>query len=476
MNRNTEEGFSEGNLGSSHISPLLRKFLEGRKALCLIDGEHYPPVTEAALAGLQSAGVEIAGLVFLGGAEKVEDPAGSFEGYRIYGLDRDNEIPLDALDAALDEVSPDAVVDLSDEPVLGYLKRFRIASRALKKRCVYVGADFLFQPPEQAEVLQKPSIGVIGTGKRIGKTAVSIYTARLLKGNGFDPVIVCMGRGGPPEPDVVDGGKDDVSPEALIRVTERGHHAASDYWEDAILAGVVTVGCRRCGGGMGGNPFFSNVIEGARIANGLRQDFVIMEGSGPTLPPVRTDGNIVVLGAGQPLLDSVNMFGEYRILLSDLAIVTMCEEPTASEGKLEELTGRLREINPGLGVALTVFRPQPMVDISGRKVFYATTSGRPSVGSIVKHLEEECGCQVCGTSTSLGNRAQLRQDLDSGLEGCEVLLTEIKAASIDVAARKAAERGLETVFLNNNLKLVGGTVDDLDEAIISLCTGLRRSS
>ena len=43
-------------------------------------------------------------------------------------------------------------------------------------------------------------LAVIGTGKRTGKTAVAGHWAALLRERGADPVMVCMGRGGPAEP------------------------------------------------------------------------------------------------------------------------------------------------------------------------------------------------------------------------------------------------------------------------------------
>ena len=37
------------------------------------------------------------------------------------------------------------------------------------------GADFEFQPPRYQRVTSKPTLAVFGTGKRIGKTAISTY-------------------------------------------------------------------------------------------------------------------------------------------------------------------------------------------------------------------------------------------------------------------------------------------------------------
>jgi predicted GTPase len=50
------------------------------------------------------------------------------------------------------------------------------------------------------------------------------------------------------------------------------------------------------------------------------------------------------------------------------------------------------------------------------------------------------------------------------------MLTELKAAAVDVAARRALERGAEVVFVDNRPRTVGGEgeVDELLEATIRL--------
>lgn len=67
----------------------------------------------------------------------------------------------------------DTVMDLSDEPVLDYSKRFKIACKVLAKDVTYEGPDFKFEPVSQYDIVEKPSLKILGTGKRIGKTAVS---------------------------------------------------------------------------------------------------------------------------------------------------------------------------------------------------------------------------------------------------------------------------------------------------------------
>lgn len=457
---------------STHIGEHFLNFIKDNKLICLVDGEHYPPVTKATIEEIEKIGGQVVGLVFLGGTEKVENAVKQLDvkgRYKIYMDKKSTNLPLGTINTAIEETSPDLVIDLSDEPIIDYYDRFRIASILLQKGVKYLGADFIFTPPRNWDILKKPSLAIIGTGKRVGKTAVGVLISRLLKREGFDPVVVCMGRGGPPEPELVDASKLNLTPELLLEVSRKGGHAASDYWEDALLAKVTTVGCRRCGGGMAGNPFASNVLKGAQMTNELPQKLVIMEGSGATFPPVNTDKRIVIIGAGQPLDNVIRLLGEYRIIISDLAIVTMCEEPFANKEKLENLMNGIKNIKPEIMIALTVFRPEPLGNVKGKNCFVATTANKDALSSITNHLEEKYNCNVVGISNNLSNRSLLRKDLKKGLSSSEILLTEIKAASIDVAATTAKEKGCEIVFLHNTPVLIGGTIDNLDEAVLSLC-------
>ena len=147
------------------------------RAVALVDGEHYAPVVRDALRALP---YEWVGAILVGGTEKLRD-----------GFD----IGVPLVDGFGDA---ELVVDLSDEPVLGPAVRFRWISRALAAGIAYVGADFRFDPPAFAP-FELPSIAVIGTGKRVGKTAVTAHLARLLARE-HDVLVVAMGRGGPPEP------------------------------------------------------------------------------------------------------------------------------------------------------------------------------------------------------------------------------------------------------------------------------------
>jgi cyclic 2,3-diphosphoglycerate synthetase len=114
-----------------------------------------------------------------------------------------------------------------------------------------------------------------------------------------------------------------------------------------------------------------------------------------------------------------------------------------------------------------------MGDIEGKNVFVATTS-RSDVNSTIRaHLEEEYRCRVTGISNNLSNRPLLRADLKKGLPGADILLTEIKAASIDVASVEAEKAGLDIVFLNNVPRLAGGNIETLDDEILNIIERIR---
>src|SRR5215217_5863996 len=362
-----------------------------------------------------SLGAEAVAAAFLGGTEKIK--AGTDYGVPLVkGAD-----PVSVVELALSGYEVDAVVDLSDEPVIGYRERMKIASLALYAGARYLGSDFELGPPNFRPVSTKPSLAVIGTGKRVGKTAVSGYLARLLSDEGFDPGVVSMGRGGPPHPEVIEGHKLEVGSEYLLEALARGAHAASDYYETAALSRVTTVGCRRCGGGLAGEPFVSNVVEGAGIANELDTRVTVFDGSGAAMPPVRVERRVLVAGAHQDPEYVVGYLGTYRLMISDLLMLTMSEEPMAGEEKVRALVEAVREIRPELPVIPAVFRPRPVGDVGGLKVAYVSTAPPAVLGKLARHLEERYGCEVVASSGNLSDRKRLLADLDE-MRGVEAYL------------------------------------------------------
>ncbi|MDQ3662810.1 MAG: 2,3-diphosphoglycerate synthetase [Actinomycetota bacterium] len=443
--------------------------------MAVIDGEHYPPVTESALDDLERRGHEILAAVLVGGKEKL--PA---DGLKMLGSLPVNSggDPREVLDRALWEHHPEAVIDLSDEPVLDYRRRHELAALALYRGVAYQGPDFLFRPPPRPRVATKPSLAIVGTGKRTGKTAVAGFAARALQEMGRSPVIVAMGRGGPPQPVVLRGDQVSLTPQDLMELADSGAHAASDYVEDALLGRAPTVGCRRCGGGLAGGVEISNVPEGVRKANELPGDLLLLEGSGSAVPPVHADATALVVPASIPREYVGGYFGPYRLLLADFVFVTMVEHPFASPTRVEELSSLLRsafrpESNSDhkrdregeLQIVRTVFRPTPTRTVAGADAYVATTAPEVVAPALKRHLEERHGCRVVGISHALSDRERLRADLSEASGRMQVLLCEIKAAGIDVATRWALSEGVEVVYMDNVPEGVDG--DDPTELIRS---------
>jgi cyclic 2,3-diphosphoglycerate synthetase len=444
--------------------------------LVLVDGEHYPPVVEAALRSIASNGRDIDAAVLVGGREKL--PAGGVDSYGEFTV-RTAPDPRDALWAAIEEFHPEGVIDLSDEPVLDYRRRFQVASVALSAGVPFEGADFTFSPPPMPLLARKPSLAVIGTGKRTGKTAVAGFVARALTKSGRHPVVVAMGRGGPPEPEVLRGDQIELTSKELLALADSGKHAASDYVEDALLGRVATVGCFRCGGGLAGAVEISNVVRGIEIANELDGDFLVFEGSGSSLPPARSNAALLVIPASVPPEYVEGYFGPYRLLLADSVVVTMCEEPFGSQERISSLESSIHDAWRPAGrhgdreeirVVRTVFRPTPTRSVEGATVFVTTTAPEAARDSIIRHLEGEHGCRVAGISHSLSDRAKLERDLENVADKAEVVLCEIKAAAIDVATRRALDAGLDVVYMDNVPMGVDGDGEVNDTELMDVVT------
>jgi len=431
------------------------------KVLVLVDGEHYPSVTRWGIEVARSMGHEVTGALFLGGTEKVAAEGVPDLGVRTLPPDADLGA---ALLNAIEEVEPDAVLDLSDEPVLGYRERMGLVGIALSKGVVYLGPDFRFDPPITYPALPVPALAVIGTGKRTGKTAIAGQVARAAAARGLNPVIVAMGRGGPPEPQIAKAGSVGVG--SLLQLVAEGHHAASDYLEDALMAGVTAVGARRVGGGLAGAAFATNAGEAATMAVREGAGLVVLEGSGSAVPPVPWDAGILVVPASAPPEYLGGYLGPFRLLLSDLVVFTMSGSPSFRADNLSALQSQVQRWNEDARFVVTDLEPVPLGDIRGKTVFLTTTAPAEQARSQMDRLEAEAGCQVVGHSSNLADRALLVGDL-AAAGGYEVLLTELKAAAVDVACRWALDRGSEVVFMYNRAVATDGR--DLDEALREAC-------
>jgi cyclic 2,3-diphosphoglycerate synthetase len=423
-----------------------------KKLAALIDGEHYPQINLDAIELLKKNFTgSFCGIVFLGGTEKlISEDLEHFYGCKVIRI---GELDRDFL-KALDILKPDLVYDLSDEPVVNYMARMKIASYSFARKCSYMGPDFYFEYEPKTLKVAGRSLLVIGTAKRIGKTAVSSYLAKTFSGK-RKTCILAMGRGGPVIPQVIKGSEIEITPDYLLSISRSGMHASSDYIEDALFSRVDTVGCRRCGGGFGGKFFLSNIAAGVKLCESLNPEITLVEGSGASVPAVITDRQVCVIGANQSWESIVGYLGLYRILTSDVIFLTMCEEPFADSQKIDFLVQEIRKAKPSVKIIKSVFRPEPLYSIKNKKVFLVLTASSLIEEKISRYLEKEYGCQVVKASFNLANRQKLKAELE-GFDDYDVLLTELKAASVDMVTEHAYRTGKEINYMNNIPVIIEG--------------------
>jgi cyclic 2,3-diphosphoglycerate synthetase len=192
---------------------------------------------------------------------------------------------------------------------------------------------------------------------------------------------------------------------------------------------VPTVGCRRCGGGLAGATFVSNVLEGARLAAARGPDVVIFDGSGAAIPPIATGARILVAH------DLESGLNPYRALISDLVLA---------------MDDRVVDAAAALGVRARRFelRLRPAQPLAGRAAAVFTTGPAP-----LDHLDG-----VVFSSRNLADRELLRRELET--VDADVYVVELKAAAIDLVAETAAARGVEVVLAGNEV-VAAGLDDDL---------------
>ena len=119
----------------------------------------------------------------------------------------------------------------------------------------------------------------------------------------------------------------------------------------------------------------------------------------------------------------------------------------ADNEKVAEMTACIREVNPSARVVQTVFRPKPLQDIRQETVLFTTTAPAAAAKPLVETLEREFGCEVVAVSHHLSNRPRLREDIAEAVRRYKpsVLLTELKAAAVDVRSGLHTNSGLSTM-------------------------------
>jgi cyclic 2,3-diphosphoglycerate synthetase len=436
---------------------------EPRRTLALVDGEHHPAVTRDAIEEARGRGYDVVGAVLVGGTEKLIAGTAPDLGVPVHAP---GGTPPAALAAVLDDLRPEVVLDLSDEPILSPGLRMACAAEALARDVAYEAPGAHFWPPaREAPPPGLACLAVTGVGKRIGKRAVTGEAARRAAARDLRPVVVAMGRGGPATPEVAD-------PVALTLATLRalvadGRHAASDHLETAFTTGVIAVGARRAGGGPAGEPFASTVGDALAVAASLAPGIVVLDGSGASTPPVRAHTELLVVPGAHPVRRFEETLDRVRLLRATAAVVTLGVGPVPGSEDHDPLFTYLRDALGPARVVTTRMEPEAIADVRGRDAFFLTTAHPDAAAAQAAALAASAGCRIVGWSARLADRAGLVDDLD-GAPGYDVLLTELKAAAVDTAAARAEARGADVVVVANRLRNVDGDLGGLLDLVTDL--------
>jgi cyclic 2,3-diphosphoglycerate synthetase len=187
---------------------------------------------------------------------------------------------------------------------------------------------------------------------------------------------------------------------------------------------------------------------------------VLFEGSGSALPPIATRRRILVVSARQEPALVTGYLNAYRLLVSDLVVLTMADDAAAVAAH----RAAIAEVAPALRVVAAVLRPRPVTPVAGRSVAVFTTAPADAHPAIAGRLSAEYGARVQLVSGSLARRPELLEELAH--VDADVIAVELKAAAIDVVAEAAERQGRELVLLDNEVVPLPG--EELDGALRAL--------
>ena len=108
----------------------------------------------------------------------------------------------------------------------------------------------------------------------------------------------------------------------------------------------------------------------------------------------------------------------------------------------------IRIYNKDAPIIRTIFRPKPLSNIKGKNIFLAMTADPSIEKNIKKYLESKYGCKIVQASFNLSKRDMLRDELKKSPE-FDTILTELKAAAVDVLTEYAVKNKKEVSYIDN---------------------------
>ena len=112
--------------------------------------------------------------------------------------------------------------------------------------------------------------------------------------------------------------------------------------------------------------------------------------------------------------------------------------------------------------------PDQVLDKMAKYCAYQERCVKDVKDKLVEYLESNFNCEVIGTTAHLSNRPLLRQDMEKYLDKADVMLTELKAAAVDVATKDSLAAGLEVVYCDNIPVAISDSYPSLSDSVIKL--------
>jgi len=436
------------------------------RTMLLLEGSTYLHTNNSAIKYAMEEIGNVTGAVILGSIEKIGEPE-ELKKLSVPVIYDSTLNSIERIKKGLAEFKPEKVYDLTGAPTVLTSIRNEFAPVITSSGATYEGLDFTFTGERNMPLLRDfilhrtdiTTLGFLGTGKRVGKTSVINTMAKLM--DKYKPVFITMGRGGPVKPVLISPEGYRLTPEHILELSKKEGHICSDNWQTALSTGFPVIGCFRVGEAYRtGVAAFSNVWEGTEMAEKLAPELIIYQGSGIARPPVRINGEIVIIGADQDP-DKFGKIERYSIIKGDMIIITKCDT-----GDKEKLRNFLNSLVSTHLIIETVFKPRPLLSepsgLKGKKVIFFTTAPPYAIESQKKYLEETYECHVVNYSNNLANKKLLSADIKTLNNNFDTVLTEFKAAAIMVM-EEMLHRGKEVIICEN--ELIASDNQDLKSAL-----------
>jgi len=162
-------------------------------------------------------------------------------------------------------------------------------------------------------------------------------------------------------------------------------------------------------------------------------------------------------------MDALSYLGPLRLLRSQL--LTVFGAGSLGPAERDDLVDRLAEWMPRDAILLCELEPEPAEPLPDGARVACFTTAPPEAEQRQRAVLARHGVEPLHWSGNLARRRRLEHDVEQALgDGCDVFLTELKAAAIDIVATRAVEAGAQIAFLRNRPVAVEG--ESLDDRLI----------